>query len=70
MKFMEVNRFAKTIRAFSPLFINRQNGGERYEIGLNYGNGIINNNDTLEIDWNMINNTLNERLGAIENGTY
>lgn len=70
MKFMNVNKFAKTIRAFSPLFINRQNGGERYEIGLNYGNGIINNNNTLEIDWNMINNTLNERLGAIENGTY
>ena len=70
MMFMDVNKFAKTIRAFSPLFINRRNNGERYEIGLNYGNGIINNNDTLEIDWNMINNTLNERLGAIENGTY
>ena len=56
MKFMNFNRFAKTIRAFSPLFINRQNGGERYEIGLNYGNGIINNNDTLEIDWDRINN--------------
>ena len=70
MKFMEVNRFAKDVRAVSPLFANRRNNGERYEIGLNYGNGIINNNGTLEIDWNMINNTLNERLGAIENGTY
>lgn len=70
MMFMDVNKFAKTIRAFSPLFINRRNNGERYEIGLNYGNGLINNNNTLEIDWNMINNTLNERLGAIENGTY
>ena len=70
MKFMEVNKFAKDVRAVSPLFANRRNNGERYEIGLNYGNGIINNNGTLEIDWNMINNTLNERLGAIENGTY
>ena len=70
MMFMDVTRFAKDVRAFSPLFVNRRKDGERYEIGLNYGNGIINNNDTLEIDWNMINNTLNERLGAIENGTY
>ena len=70
MKFMEVNKFAKDVRAVSPLFSERRNGGERYTIGLNYGNGIINNNNTLEIDWNMINNTLNERLGAIENGTY
>lgn len=70
MMFMDVNRFAKDVRAFSPLFINRRNGGERYEIGLNFGNGILDNNGTLEIDWNMINNTLNERLGAIENGTY
>ena len=59
MKFMEVNRFAKTIRAFSPLFVNRRNSGERYEIGLNYGNGIINNNDTLEIDWDMIHSIVN-----------
>ena len=59
MKFMDVNRFAKNIRAFSPLFANRRNNGERYEIGLNYGNGIINNNDTLEIDWNMIHSIVN-----------
>lgn len=59
MKFMNVNRFAKIIRAVSPLFANRQNGGERYEIGLNYGNGIINNNNTLEIDWDMIHSIVN-----------
>ena len=70
MKFMEVNKFVKTIRAVSPLFREKRNDGETQTIGLNYGNGIINNNNTLEIDWNMINNTLNERLGAIENGTY
>lgn len=66
MKFMEVNKFVKTIRAVSPLFREKRNDGETQTIGLNYGNGIINNNNTLEIDWNMINNTLNERLGAIQ----
>ena len=66
MKFMEVNKFVKTIMAVSPLFREKRNDGETQTIGLNYGNGIINNNNTLEIDWNMINNTLNERLGAIE----
>ena len=66
MKFMEVNKFVKTIMAVSPLFREKRNDGETQTIGLNYGNGIINNNNTLEIDWNMINNTLNERLGAIQ----
>ena len=66
MKFMEINKFVKTIMAVSPLFREKRNDGETQTIGLNYGNGIINNNNTLEIDWNMINNTLNERLGAIQ----
>ena len=66
IKFMEVNKFVKTIMAVSPLFREKRNDGETQTIGLNYGNGIINNNNTLEIDWNMINNTLNERLGAIQ----
>ena len=59
MKFMEVNRFAKDVRAVSPLFSERHNDGADYVINLNYGNGIINNNDTLEIDWDMIHSIVN-----------
>ena len=55
MKFMNINRFAKNVRAVSPLFSERHNDGEDYVINLNYGNGIINNNDALEIDWDRIN---------------
>ena len=44
------------LKAVSSLFREKRNGGESYVIGLNYGNGIINNNDTLEIDWDRINN--------------
>lgn len=55
MMFMNINKFAKDIQTVSPLFSERKNDGERYVIGLNYGNGIINNNDTLEIDWDRIN---------------
>ena len=56
MMFVNISKFAKDVWAFSPLFINKRDNGEYYEIGLNYGNGIINNNDTLEIDWDRINN--------------